>query len=267
MTTLTHVTYHSYLKLEELLSLQEELSSPVQHDELLFIIIHQSHELWFKLVIHELRHLIKHLETDQIYEACKTLNRVVVITKNLIQQIEILHTLTPDEFLGYRHLLAPASGFQSYQYKIIEFLCGIKDASYLDKYAKQPEIYADLKANLELPSIWDTVIHLLHRQNFAIPNEILHRRYDERYHLHPVILEAVKTVYTNRQKYVHLHFLFEILVEFDLSVQIWRFNHLKNAERSIGYKQGTGGSPGIEYLQAAASRKFFPELWEVRSLI
>ena len=145
MGTVEKISYHSYLKLERLLALQEELSQPKHEDELLFIVIHQSHELWFKLVLHEIQRLMRHLDDNSFFQSSKTLTRIIAIFKALIQQVEVLHTLTPDEFLGFRHLLAPASGFQSHQYKMIEFSLGIKDERYMERHVNQPIIYNFLR--------------------------------------------------------------------------------------------------------------------------
>lgn len=261
------VNYHHYLKVGELLSLQEELSNPKHPDELLFIIIHQSHELWFKLIIHELKRLKVYISKSFLYEAFQSIDRILAIFKSLIKQIDVLHTLTPDEFLGYRDLLSPASGFQSYQYKIIEFLCGLKDKGYIEIHRERQDIYSILKEYLEATSVWDQVILLLQTNKFSISDQMMQRDFAESYTASPEVVSAIKEVYMNRSNYQGLHYLFEKLVELDLTLQIWRTRHCKNAERAIGLKQGTGGSKGMEYLQAICSRKLFPELWDVRSVL
>ena len=261
------VTYHSYLKTEQLLALQQEISNPKHGDELLFITIHQSHELWFKLMIHEIERVMIALDKDLFFDAFKILSRITAVFKMLIHQVEVLHTLSPDEFLGYRDLLAPASGVQSYQYKMIEFLLGLKDRRYIEKHANQPTIYALLKNCLDSPTVWDKVIGLLHRHGFSDLESILARSSDENYQSDAAVLTAVKTVYQDRNQFRMFHYLFEMLVELDLNLQLWRLAHFKNAERTIGTKVGTGGSSGIDYLQSTLSRKLFPELWEVRSII
>lgn len=261
------VSYQAYIKVDELLTLQEELSNPKHHDELLFIIIHQSHELWFKLIVHELKRVYKQIENEIFFEALKSLDRVIVIFKSLIQQFDILHTLSPDEFLGYRDLLNPASGFQSYQNRIVEFLCGIKEKAFLDTFQNKPENYNSLIECLEAPSIWDKVIDMLHRLDFNIPESVRKRNFSEPYQANESVTHAIKEVYLNREKYAGLHYLFEKLIELDTTVQIWRMRHFKNAERVIGRKPGTGGSKGMEYLFSTISKKFFPELWEVRTIL
>lgn len=261
------VNYQDYIKVDELLRLQNELSQPKHHDELLFIIIHQSHELWFKLIIHELKRVSEHIEKELLYEALKSLDRVIVIFKSLVQQIDILHTLSPDEFLGYRDLLAPASGFQSYQYRTMEFLCGLKEEAYMEVHRNKPDVYALLQEQLHAPSIWDKTLQLLHQMGFAIPESVTKRNYAETYQSHPEVISAIKEIYLNRSKYTSLHYLFEKLVELDATIQIWRMRHCKNAERVIGHKQGTGGSKGTEYLMAIVSKKLFPELWDVRNIL
>jgi len=261
------VSYHAYLKLSELLSLQEELSKPKHNDELLFIVIHQSHELWFKLVLHEIQKLKDLIDEDAFFHAAKTMSRIISVFKALREQVDVLHTLTPDEFLGYRDLLAPASGFQSYQYKMIEFSLGPKDERYLERYTSQPVIYLALKQAFSSPTVWDKVIHLLHRQGFPNLESILSRNKLENYASNSSVLEVIKKIYQEPKKYSSLHYLFEQLTELDLTIQLWRLSHLKNAERTIGSKIGTGGSSGIDYLQSTLSKKCFPELWEVRSVL
>lgn len=267
MQTTERVTYQSYLKIEQLLALQEELSNPKHEDELLFITIHQSHELWFKLMIHEIKRLARFLDEDLFFEASKTLSRIIAVIKTLTHQIEVLHTLSPDEFLGYRDLLAPASGFQSHQYKMVEFLLGQKDQKYMERYESQPAIYSSLKESLESRSIWDKTIELLSRHGFPQLEPLLARSITENYKSQPAVLEAIKQVYQHRSSFTSFHYLFEALVELDLALQLWRLAHMKNAERVIGFKMGTGGSSGVEYLHSTFSRRVFPELWEVRSIL
>ena len=256
MTTNQQVTYENYLKTSMLLNLQQELSSPPHPDELIFIIIHQSHELWFKLVIHEIHRLLSCLDQNLIFECCKTLNRLNQILKALCEQMNILHTLSPDEFLGYRKELGSASGFQSHQYREVEFLFGLKDAKYLEKHTENTAIYNRLKEAMETKTVWERFLDLLSRNG---------PEFDKTQK--SSILEALVKVYSQRIEYSGVHFLCEALIEVDTSLQLWRIRHFKNAEKTIGFKQGTGGSLGVEYLCNISGRKLFPELWEIRTML
>lgn len=261
------ISYNDYLKTHELLSLQEEVSQPKHPDELLFITIHQSHELWFKLLIHEIKRLIHHFKKDRLFDALKQLNRIHTTFKNLLDQINVIDTLTPDEFCAFRDYLAPASGFQSYQYRIIEYLLGIKDPKFLKFNRQNPEVYRLMEENLHEKSVHDEFIALLYRRGFKIPVETMVRNFAEPYVPNNEIAEEIKKIYDDRDHYSDLHLLCEQLIDLDSTLQQWRMRHLKLAERTIGLKMGTGGSKGVEYLYTVLSKRCFPEIWDVRALI
>jgi tryptophan 2,3-dioxygenase len=251
--------YHTYLQLPALLKLQTPLTDPEHHDEMLFIIIHQCHELGFKQIIHELLRLIEILKNDQIFEAIKTLRRIQEMTKLLSYHMGILNTLSPDEFAGYRHILSPASGFQSYQYRVIEFLCGLKDERFLEVFKETEEIYIWAKNYFDHQTLYDVLITLLNHRKLISKSTC--PRSDKE------LIEALLKVYRERETYSDLHFLFENILDFDNLMQVWRIQHVKIAERTIGSKMGTGGTSGVGYLSHIMSKKLFSELWEVRSLI
>lgn len=259
MNSTQKCAYHAYLQLPKLLDLQFPLAEPVHHDEMLFIIVHQCHELWFKQVIHEIFRLREKLELDEIFEALKSLKRIHEIFKLVSYHMDILNTLSPDEFAGYRHVLSPASGFQSYQFRIIEFLCGIKVESYLEGFKDHLEIYSLMQECFLSPSLFDKILLILRKRNLLSSDPSQSEKNE--------VLEAILQVYKNRENFSDLHFLFENFVDLDSTVQIWRTQHVKIAERMIGRKMGTGGSSGVDYLANVASKKLFPILWEVRSLI
>lgn len=253
------ISYHDYLQLSKLLDLQIPLAKPEHHDEMLFIIVHQCHELWFKLIIHEFCRLSEKLAQSEMLEVLKTLRRLQEIFKLLNEHMNILNTLSPDEFAGYRNVLAPASGFQSYQFRMIEFLCGAKDANFLECFKKIDDVYLLMKKLFDAPSLCDVIEETLKKRNLIPQTESPADKSN--------VVQGILTVYKEREKYSDLHFLFENLVDFDVTVQLWRSLHVKIAERMIGKKMGTGGSSGVDYLASITSKKLFPELWEVRSFI
>jgi tryptophan 2,3-dioxygenase len=257
--------YKTYLRLDRLLSAQEPLSSPPHHDELLFIIQHQTTELWFKLVIHELHGAIAALRRDEAQPCYKILARVSNIQNQLMSQWAVLATLTPSEYVQFRHVLGPASGIQSFQHRMIEFMLGNKDAGMLAVFAHDPEAYARVKAALEAPSLYDEYLRFLARSGLAIPPEILERDVTRPYQRHPAIVAAIKQVYENTEKYWDAYELAEKLVDLDEAYALWRYRHLKVVSRIIGQKRGTGGTAGVAYLEQVASRVLFPELWDVRT--
>lgn len=252
-------SYHSYLQLPNLLALQKPLVDPPHHDEILFIIVHQCHELWFKQIIHELSRLIETVQNNELFEATKTLRRIQEIVKLLSYHMGILNTLSPDEFAGYRDALMSASGFQSYQSRAIEFLCGLKDLRYLESFKDTEEIYNWLKQHFEAPSLYDALLDLLYRRGLVKKNT--YERSDKE------VIEALLKVYKERKAYSDLHFLCENLIDLDAFLQSWRNQHVKIAERTIGHKMGTGGTAGVEYLSKIMYKKLFPELWDIRHLI
>jgi tryptophan 2,3-dioxygenase len=261
------LTYDKYLKVDELLSLQEEQSDPVHHDEMLFIVIHQAYELWFKQILHELSGVVKNIRKNSLFPVLKSLDRIITIQKVIIKQVDIIETLSPVEFAGFRDHLNPASGFQSHQFRLVEFFCGLKNDEYLKYHKHVPHIYKMLEDQLATPSLYDEVLGFLSRQGFDIPDDILTRDVKKQYQSNDAVLEVIKKVYFNTEDHKELYYLFEKLVEIDENFQIWRFRHVKMVQRTIGMKMGTGGSPGAQYLMTTLSKTFFPELWDVRSLI
>jgi tryptophan 2,3-dioxygenase len=257
--------YKTYLRLDRLLSAQEPLSSPPHHDELLFIIQHQTTELWFKLVIHELHGAIAALRRDEAQPCYKILARISNIQSQLMSQWSVLATLTPSEYVQFRHVLGPASGIQSVQHRIIEFMLGNKDDGMLAVFAHDPEAHARVKAALEAPSLYDEYLRFLARSGLSIPREVLERDVTRPYQRHPGIVVTIKQVYENTDRYWDAYELAEKLVDLDEAYALWRYRHLKVVSRIIGQKRGTGGTAGVGYLEQIAGRVFFPELWDVRT--
>jgi tryptophan 2,3-dioxygenase len=257
--------YKTYLRLDRLLSAQEPLSSPTHHDELLFIIQHQTTELWFKLVIHELHGAIAALRRDEAQPCYKILARVSNIQNQLMSQWSVLATLTPSEYVQFRHVLGPASGIQSFQHRIIEFVLGNKDRAMLAVFRHDPEAHARVKAAFEAPSLYDEYLRFLARSGLAIPPEVLQRDVTVPHQRHPAIVAAIKQVYKDTDAYWDAYELAEKLVDLDEAYALWRYRHLKVVSRIIGQKRGTGGTAGVGYLAQIAGRVFFPELWDVRT--
>jgi tryptophan 2,3-dioxygenase len=257
--------YKTYLRLDRLLSAQQPLSSPPHHDELLFIVQHQTAELWFKLVIHELDGAIAALRHGQAQPCYKILARVSNIQNQLMSQWSVLATLTPSEYVQFRHVLGPASGIQSFQHRIIEFMLGNKDPRMLAVFEHDPEAHARVKAAFEAPSLYDEYLRFLGRSGLAIPREVLERDVTQPYQRHPAIVATVKQIYQAPDTYWDAYELAEKLVDLDEAYALWRYRHLKVVSRIIGQKRGTGGTSGVGYLEQIAGRVFFPELWDVRT--
>ena len=265
------LTYSSYLKVPELLELQQPKSSPVHHDELLFIIVHQTYELWFKELLHDLDAVVANLQRagaapqshDEVYEAARLLRRCTEITRVLVEQFTILETMLPTHFLAFRGLLEPASGFQSEQFREIEFLCGLKDEKMLRYHRPTPEAYASLKRRLEEPSLRDVFFGALQAMGKlpALSNDATEKeRFEAR-------ARAVHALYQNERHHRDWIDVCERLTEFDELVVSWRLRHIQLVERIIGIRMGTGGSAGSSYLKLTLDKKFFPELWEARTLL
>jgi tryptophan 2,3-dioxygenase len=259
------LTYGGYLHVDELLSLQQPLSRPVHHDELLFIIQHQTSELWMRLAIHELTAAIADVRADAIGPCLKKLARVKQIQRQLFEQWGVLETLTPSEYAKLRPSLQEASGFQSVQYRQIEFLLGNKNAGMLDVFAYDPAAQERLRAVLEAPSLYEEVIAHLARRGFAVPPALLDRDWTQPHVRDSGLVAVLKTIYEDPERHWEQYELCEELVDIEESFQLWRFRHMKTVERIIGYKRGTGGSSGVGFLRAALDLTFFPELLEVRT--
>jgi len=254
-------TYSSYLKLDELLACQQPVSEGPEHDEMLFIVIHQVYELWFKQLLHETEHLRGLLAEDRLDDALFTFKRILTILKVLVAQIDILETMTPLGFLSFRSRLEAASGFQSPQFRELEFVLGHRHPKMIAHHEGTPAA-ARLAARLAEPSLWDVVVSLLARRGFAVPESFAARDRarpnPDTPELHPVLVD----VYRNHHE---LAALLERLVDLDEGIQEWRYRHVKMVERTIGNKRGTGGSAGAAYLRTTLFTPLFPDLWAIRS--
>jgi tryptophan 2,3-dioxygenase len=255
--------YGDYLQLRTLLGAQTRLTD--EHDELLFIVIHQATELWLKLSIHEIRSAAKHIQADDLRSAFKTLSRVARIQSHMIQAWEILATMTPFDYANFRESLGASSGFQSFQYRQLEFLLGAKDRRMLEVHRAEADRHADLAVILEAPSLYDDALRLLARRGFAIPADHLERDWSQPYEASPEVEAAWLQIYRQTEQYWDLYELGEKLVDLEYRLQQWRFTHMKTVERIIGFKRGTGGSDGVSYLVKALDRKLFPELLSLRT--
>jgi tryptophan 2,3-dioxygenase len=265
------LTYAGYLRLDRLLSAQEPLSGtaerPPRHDEMLFIIQHQVAELWMKLMIHELKAAIRHVQEDRLDASFKILARVKLIQKQLFEQWAVLETLTPSEYEAFRPVLGSSSGFQSPQYRAIEFLLGNKDAALLEVFRHDDAIFAELTALLHAPSLYDEFLRHLARRGLPVPDACVKRDFTQPYARNADLVSVFKIIYDDPRAWWDAYDMCEKLVDIEESFQLWRFRHLKTVERIIGYKPGTGGSSGVAFLKRALERAFFPELIDVRTAI
>jgi len=255
--------YGQYLGLTKLLSAQKPVS--FEHDEMLFIIIHQASELWMKLCLHELNAALDHIRRDDLGPSFKMLSRVARIQAQLTQSWDVLATLTPSDYSAFRNQLGRASGFQSYQYRMLEFVIGNKGSEMIEVHKRDPDIYAALERALHSPSIYDESLRLLSRRGFEIPESYLDRDWAQPYVANKQVAAAWLAVYHSVDAHWDLYELAEKLVDLDQKFQLWRFSHMKTVERIIGYKRGTGGTGGVSYLAKALEMKFFPELWSIRT--
>jgi tryptophan 2,3-dioxygenase len=261
------LSYNKYLRVPELIDLQTCLSSPVQHDELLFITVHQAYELWFKQILHEIDAAIALMKEDREVEAIQSLRRVVEIEKLLVTQIHILETMSPLRFLGFRDELNPASGFQSMQFREIEFSSGLKNQEILREFADDEFARSRLAARINAPSLDEAFFALLRRRGFDTPATESPRDAKERRSNSGKRQRAIVEVMTHPEKFYKEYELAEALLEHDEYFSLWRSHHIKMVERMVGAKRGTGGSEGIGYLQTTLDKKFFPELWEARTYL
>jgi tryptophan 2,3-dioxygenase len=268
------LTYGGYLKVRELVSLQHLLSDPPQHDEMLFIIIHQVYELWFKELLHELDTIIERLNADQPLAAHRLVRRCIEIERVLVDQIAVLETMMPNDFLAFRDHLMPASGFQSFQFREVECASGLKDARFLKNYDPSSPEHARLAARLSQPSLSDAYYALLRRRGFNLP-EVSTASGSERTATNGQTVDTpaqqriseLKRLYQDSERHYDVFLLTESLIEYDEMFSMWRLRHVKMVERMIGSKTGTGGSEGAAYLKKTVERTFFPELWELRSYL
>lgn len=255
--------YGDYLQLETLLSAQTTATG--EHDELLFIVIHQATELWLKLSIHEIRSAAERIRADDLRSAFKTLSRVARIQAHMIQAWEILATMTPFDYANFRESLGASSGFQSFQYRQLEFLLGAKDRRMVEVHDASPARRDELQTLLDAPSLYDEALRLLARRGFAIPADHLERDWSEPYAASAEVEAAWLEIYRRTDEFWDLYELGEKLVDLEYRLQQWRFTHMKTVERIIGFKRGTGGSEGVSYLVKALDRKLFPELLTLRT--
>ena len=261
------LSYNKYLRVADLIELQGCLSDPAHHDELLFITIHQTYELWFKLMLHEIDSGIAHMNADRLRLAVRALLRVVEIEKILVQQIHILETMTPMGFLGFRDDLNPASGFQSMQFHEIEFASGLKDESVLHGFRNEEFAYKRLEARLAAPTLSDAFFQLLNRRGLDAPLDQQTLSPEERQIAYDKRTRAVVELLTHLESVYEEFQLAEGLIAHDEYFQLWRVHHVRMVERMVGAKFGTGGTEGVGYLQATLNKKFFPELWEARTYL
>ncbi len=258
-----HLSYSQYLNLDKLLGAQHPLS--YHHDEMPFIIIHQVSELWMKLCLHELNSTIDCVRRDDLGPTFKMLARVSTIQHQLQQSWDVLATITPSDYSAFRNTLGRSSGFQSPQYRMLEFLIGNKNADTIKVFRGDPANYELLERALRAPSLYDEVLRLLSRRGLNIPAEAIDRDFAQPYQASKQVAAAWLSVYHNSVKDWDLYGLAERLVDLDYKFQLWRFAHMKTVERIIGYKRGTGGTAGVSYLTKALELKFFPELWTIRT--
>ena len=259
------LSYGGYLRLDLLLAAQQPISKPVHHDEMLFIIQHQVAELWLKLVIHELRSAIAHLQRDELGAVQKILARVKQVQRQLFEQWGVLETLTPSEYLQFRHLLGPASGFQSLQYRLVEFLLGNKNADMVAVFAHDPAAQAELRAALDAPSLYDEFLRYLARHGHAVPADRLERDWTVPHVRDERLIPVLRRIYEDTAAHWEEYAMAEQLLDIEQNFQLWRFRHMKTVERIIGFRRGTGGSSGVGFLKQALELTFFPELLDVRT--
>lgn len=259
--------YSAYLGLDSLLSAQRTLSNPPHHDELLFIIQHQTSELWMKLLVHELQAVIQFVKEDALEPSFKILARVKQVQRMLFEQWAVLETLTPSEYAQFCHVLGPASGLQSFQYRAIEFLFGNKDAAMLRVFQHKPNTYTFLDRILRQPSIYDELFRYMKRKGFAIPDDVADRDWTLPYRSNPELVTVIKQVYEDPRNHWAEYEMFEKLLDVEEQQILWRVRHLTIVERIIGFKMGTGGSSGAPFLRKGLEVRLFPELWDVRTVI
>ena len=257
------LSYSQYLNLDKLLDAQRPLS--YHHDEMLFILIHQVSELWMKLCLHELNATIDCVRRDDLGPTFKMLARVSTIQQQLLQSWDVLATITPSDYSAFRNTLGRSSGFQSPQYRMLEFLIGNKNAQTIEVFRGDAAAFEILERALNTPSLYDEVLRLLSRRGLDVPAEAIDRDFAQPYQASKQVAAAWLSVYHNSVKDWDLYELAERLVDLDYKFQLWRFTHVKTVERIIGDKRGTGGTSGVSYLTKALELKFFPELWTIRT--
>jgi len=256
------VTYSTYLKLDQLLSLQAPRPGELEHDETLFVIIHQVYELWFKEVLHELGFLQKRLRANDTPLASATLKRVLTILKTLVAQIDVLETITPLNFLAFRDRLESGSGFQSHQFREIEFILGKKARPSFERYPEGSVSRERVQSRFNQPTLWDAFLHYLAANEYRVPQTLLQRDYSKGYEPSPEVQRILVEVYKKNPTVAQI---VERLVDLDEGFMEWRYRHVKMVQRTIGTKPGTGGSAGAEYLLTTLNQPAFPDLWAIRA--
>jgi tryptophan 2,3-dioxygenase len=261
------LSYNKYLRVPDLIALQDCLSDPVHHDELLFITIHQTYEIWFKLILHEIDRSISLMSADRAEAATRALHRVTEIEKVLLNQIHVLETMSPIDFLGFREQLNPASGFQSMQFREIEFVSGLKDETILREFQTDEFASRRLGERFQQPTLGEAFYGLLRRRGFDAPDDDQSLDAESRKRSYGRRTRAVLELLTHFEEYYAEFNLSEALLAHDEFFSLWRSHHIKMVERMVGAKRGTGGSEGIGYLRTTLDKKFFPELWEARTYL
>lgn len=261
------LSYAGYLRLDVLLAAQQPRADPPQHDEMLFIIQHQVSELWLKLVVHELGAALAHLRADELGPMQKNLARIKQVQRQLFEQWAVLETLTPSEYLAFRPALGDASGFQSLQYRLVEFMLGNKNAQMVAVFDHDPPARERLEAALRAPSLYDEFLRHLHRRGHAVPADCVERDWSHPHARRPDLVPVLAAIYREPERHWDAYHLCELLIDLEQGFQLWRFRHMKTVERIIGYRRGTGGSSGVAFLKQALELSFFPELYEVRTAL
>ena len=260
-----HLTYNDYLRVPELLQLQQPQSDPPHHDEMLFIIIHQAYELWFKLILHELQQAKFYVDEDQPLLARHFIDRVVAIMRLLVDQIHIVETMQPIDFLWFRDHLMPASGFQSLQFREVEFFCGIKDSSYCTFFDNRPEMREQLEQRLHGDDLRAATFRMLQRAGFAVPDAALYVARRDDPEVFALTSASIVPILEAPDEHLASSLLLESLIAFDEQLALWREHHVRVVSRVIGWRMGTGGSSGVDYLKSTTSKSAFPELWDART--
>ena len=260
-------SYGGYLRLDLVLAAQQPRSVPPHHDEMMFIIQHQTSELWMKLFIHELAAAIGHVRADRLEPSFKILARVKQVQRQLFEQWSVLETLTPSEYVEFRDALGPASGLQSHQFRAIEFMLGNKNARMMDLHRHDAAGRARLQKLFESPSLYDEFLRHLARRGLPVPAECVERDWTQPYARHDGVVAVFKTIYENREQFWDAYEMCEKLVDVEENFQLWRFRHVKTVERVIGFKRGTGGTAGVSFLRRTLEVALFPELIDVRTEI
>ena len=260
-------SYGGYLRLDLVLTAQQPRSVPPHHDEMMFIIQHQTSELWMKLLLHELSAAIAHVQADHLEPSFKILARVKQVQRQLFEQWSVLETLTPSEYVEFRDALGPASGLQSFQFRAIEFMFGNKSPHMMTVHRHDADGHARLTRLIESPSLYDEFLRHLARRGLPIPKESVERDWTQPYVKNDGVTAVFKTIYENREQYWDAYEMCEKLVDVEENFQLWRFRHVKTVERVIGFKRGTGGTAGVTFLRKTLETSLFPELIDVRTEI